>query len=103
MLQEVANVDCSYNLTPEQLYEKVAQSDALIVRSATKVGGRESVGWCLLRHFDLFVAAAWQQRLAAAAAGGRQRQWREGEAAAVPHTHQHSVSRRTHAGDAASV
>jgi D-3-phosphoglycerate dehydrogenase len=37
MLQEVANVDCSYNLTPEQLYEKVAVSDALIVRSATKV------------------------------------------------------------------
>lgn len=40
MLQEVANVDCSYNLTPEQLYEKVAVSDALIVRSATKVRPR---------------------------------------------------------------
>lgn len=37
MLKEVANVDCSYNLTPEELYAKVAESDALIVRSATKV------------------------------------------------------------------
>lgn len=37
MLKEHANVDCSYDLTPEQLYEKVAVSDALIVRSATKV------------------------------------------------------------------
>lgn len=37
MLQQVANVDCSYNLTPEELYAKVALSDALIVRSATKV------------------------------------------------------------------
>jgi D-3-phosphoglycerate dehydrogenase len=37
MLKEVANVDCSYNLTPEELYAKVAVSDALIVRSATKV------------------------------------------------------------------
>lgn len=38
MLKEVANVDCSYNLTPEELYAKIAESDALIVRSATKVG-----------------------------------------------------------------
>eukprot|EP00878_Enallax_costatus_P000452 GHUV01000543.1.p1 GENE.GHUV01000543.1~~GHUV01000543.1.p1 ORF type:complete len:584 (+),score=238.81 GHUV01000543.1:209-1960(+) len=37
MLQQVANVDCSYNMTPEELYAKIAQSDALIVRSATKV------------------------------------------------------------------
>lgn len=37
MLKEVANVDCSYNMTPEELYAKVAESDALIVRSATKV------------------------------------------------------------------
>jgi hypothetical protein len=37
MLKQHANVDCSYDLTPEQLYEKVAVSDALIVRSATKV------------------------------------------------------------------
>lgn len=37
MLQQVANVDCSYNMTPEDLYAKVAHSDALIVRSATKV------------------------------------------------------------------
>lgn len=40
MLKEVANVDCSYDVTPEQLYEKVAVSDALIVRSATKVRSR---------------------------------------------------------------
>lgn len=38
MLQQVAVVDCSYSMTPEELYAKVAQSDALIVRSATKVG-----------------------------------------------------------------
>lgn len=38
MLQQVANVDCSYNMTPEELYAKIALSDALIVRSATKVG-----------------------------------------------------------------
>jgi hypothetical protein len=38
MLKEVANVDCSYNMTPEELFAKVAVSDALIVRSATKVG-----------------------------------------------------------------
>eukprot|EP00775_Hariotina_reticulata_P007963 gene7964-8161_t len=37
MLQDVANVDCSYNMSPEELYAKVALSDALIVRSATKV------------------------------------------------------------------
>lgn len=37
MLQQVANVDTSYNMTPEELYAKIAQSDALIVRSATKV------------------------------------------------------------------
>lgn len=42
MLREVANVDCSYDLTPEQLYEKVAVSDALIVRSATKVRGQQA-------------------------------------------------------------
>lgn len=38
MLKEVANVDCSYNMTAEELFAKVAVSDALIVRSATKVG-----------------------------------------------------------------
>jgi D-3-phosphoglycerate dehydrogenase len=37
MLEKVANVDCAYNMTPEELYAKIAQSDALIVRSATKV------------------------------------------------------------------
>jgi hypothetical protein len=38
LLQEVANVDVALNLTPEELYAKVAESDALVVRSATKVG-----------------------------------------------------------------
>lgn len=37
MMQKVANVDCAYNLTPEQLCAKVSLCDALIVRSATKV------------------------------------------------------------------
>jgi D-3-phosphoglycerate dehydrogenase len=37
MLEKIANVDCSYGLTPEQLNEKIAHADALIVRSATKV------------------------------------------------------------------
>ena len=38
MLKQFANVDCSYNLTPEELQAKVSLVDALIVRSATKVG-----------------------------------------------------------------
>eukprot|EP00879_Flechtneria_rotunda_P030001 GHRR01032484.1.p1 GENE.GHRR01032484.1~~GHRR01032484.1.p1 ORF type:complete len:133 (+),score=36.38 GHRR01032484.1:123-521(+) len=37
MLKEFANVDASYSMTPEELNAKVAHSDALIVRSATKV------------------------------------------------------------------
>ncbi|KAF6266588.1 D-isomer specific 2-hydroxyacid dehydrogenase [Scenedesmus sp. NREL 46B-D3] len=37
MLEKVANVDCAYGMSPEELYAKIAQSDALIVRSATKV------------------------------------------------------------------
>lgn len=37
MLKQYANVDCSYDLTPEQLYAKISLADALIVRSATKV------------------------------------------------------------------
>lgn len=62
MLKLTANVDASYNLTPDELKAKVALSDALIVRSATKVreragggvrGGEGGVGegkctrWCL--------------------------------------------------------
>ncbi|CAM8974218.1 unnamed protein product [Rhodiola kirilowii] len=38
LLKDFANVDCSYNLTPEELCAKIALCDALIVRSATKVG-----------------------------------------------------------------
>ncbi|XP_047325500.1 D-3-phosphoglycerate dehydrogenase 1, chloroplastic-like [Impatiens glandulifera] len=37
LLKDVANVDCSYNLTPEELCTKISLCDALIVRSATKV------------------------------------------------------------------
>jgi len=37
MLSKYANVDCTYNMTPEQLCAKAPLCDALIVRSATKV------------------------------------------------------------------
>ncbi|KAJ0985030.1 hypothetical protein J5N97_003386 [Dioscorea zingiberensis] len=37
LLREFANVDCSYNLSPEELCSKVSLCDALIVRSGTKV------------------------------------------------------------------
>ena len=38
LLEDFANVDCSYNLTPEELNTKISLCDALIVRSGTKVG-----------------------------------------------------------------
>uniref|UniRef100_A0A1J3IEA3 D-3-phosphoglycerate dehydrogenase n=1 Tax=Noccaea caerulescens TaxID=107243 RepID=A0A1J3IEA3_NOCCA len=38
LLENFANVDCSYNLTPEELNTKISLCDALIVRSGTKVG-----------------------------------------------------------------
>ncbi|THG13989.1 hypothetical protein TEA_022762 [Camellia sinensis var. sinensis] len=37
LLKDVANVDCSYNLSPEELCTKISLCDALIVRSGTKV------------------------------------------------------------------
>ncbi|KAE9448469.1 hypothetical protein C3L33_19635, partial [Rhododendron williamsianum] len=37
LLKEFANVDCSYNLTQEELCTKISLCDALIVRSGTKV------------------------------------------------------------------
>ncbi|GFH10345.1 D-3-phosphoglycerate dehydrogenase, partial [Haematococcus lacustris] len=37
LLKEFANVDASYNMTPDELKAKVSLADALIVRSATKV------------------------------------------------------------------
>lgn len=37
LLRKVANVDCSYNLSPEELCAKISLCDALIVRSGTKV------------------------------------------------------------------
>lgn len=38
LLNQFGVADCSYELTPQQLCEKVKNVDALIVRSATKVG-----------------------------------------------------------------
>lgn len=37
LLRAFANVDCSYNLSPEELCSKISMCDALIVRSGTKV------------------------------------------------------------------
>ncbi|KAJ1703539.1 hypothetical protein LUZ63_003318 [Rhynchospora breviuscula] len=37
LLREFANVDCAYNLSPEELCAKISLCDALIVRSGTKV------------------------------------------------------------------
>ncbi|XP_010459380.1 PREDICTED: D-3-phosphoglycerate dehydrogenase 2, chloroplastic [Camelina sativa] len=37
LLRDFGDVDCSYELSPEDLKKKVAESDALIVRSGTKV------------------------------------------------------------------
>lgn len=37
LLKTVANVDCSYDLSPEELCAKISLVDALIVRSGTKV------------------------------------------------------------------
>ncbi|CAL9152386.1 unnamed protein product [Musa hybrid cultivar] len=38
ILKGFADVDCAYNLSPEELRAKIALCDALIVRSGTKVG-----------------------------------------------------------------
>lgn len=37
MLEKSAVVECAYNMTPEQLCERISKVDALVVRSATKV------------------------------------------------------------------
>ncbi|XP_059297005.1 D-3-phosphoglycerate dehydrogenase 1, chloroplastic-like [Lycium ferocissimum] len=37
LLKQFADVDCSYNLTPQELNTKISLCDALIVRSGTKV------------------------------------------------------------------
>lgn len=37
LLRKMADVDCSYNLTQEELCVKISSCDALIVRSGTKV------------------------------------------------------------------
>ena len=36
LLQQTGDVETAYNLTPEQLEEKIATADALIIRSATQ-------------------------------------------------------------------
>lgn len=54
LLKQYANVDCSYDLTPDELAAKVSLVDALIVRSATKVRDRDlsmNTG-CDLRVFE---------------------------------------------------
>ncbi|XP_042453716.1 D-3-phosphoglycerate dehydrogenase 1, chloroplastic-like [Zingiber officinale] len=38
LLKGEVDVECSYNLSPEELHSKIALCDALIVRSGTKVG-----------------------------------------------------------------
>jgi D-3-phosphoglycerate dehydrogenase len=40
MLTPHANVDCSYDLKPEELCAKISLCDAIIVRSGTKVRRR---------------------------------------------------------------
>jgi D-3-phosphoglycerate dehydrogenase len=35
-MKDSVNVDCSYDMTPEQLCAKVSLVDALIIRSGTK-------------------------------------------------------------------
>ena len=37
LLNQFGVADCSYDLTPQQLCDKIKDVDALIVRSATKV------------------------------------------------------------------
>lgn len=37
LLEEFGTVDASYDLTPEQLVERIPSCDALIIRSATQV------------------------------------------------------------------
>ncbi|KAG7540766.1 D-isomer specific 2-hydroxyacid dehydrogenase NAD-binding domain [Arabidopsis thaliana x Arabidopsis arenosa] len=60
LLEDFANVDCSYNMTPEELITKASLCDALIVQSETKVGlevfessrGRLQVVGCASDRFD---------------------------------------------------
>jgi D-3-phosphoglycerate dehydrogenase len=45
MLEKSAVVECAYNLTPEQLCERISKVDALVVRSATKVRPTACCAW----------------------------------------------------------
>ena len=49
LLNQFGVADCSYDLTPEQLCEKIQDVDALIVRSATKVYALPTCKQSLLR------------------------------------------------------
>jgi len=44
LLEEFGTVDASYDLTPEQLIERIPGCDALIIRSATKARARRLAG-----------------------------------------------------------
>ncbi len=53
MLSRYANVDEAYDMNPEDLCAKISLSDALIVRSATKVG-EQAAG------FRYHMGSGWQ-------------------------------------------
>ncbi len=77
MLERYANVDLSFGMTPEQLLEKIPTADALIVRSATKVGAAAALQpWCSS------AAPRWVQR--AGGQGGRGGQVTLAPSGAVP-------------------
>lgn len=38
ILEEFANVDCTFGMTPDELKSKISLCDAIIIRSGTKVG-----------------------------------------------------------------
>ena len=43
LLQQTGDVETAYNLTPEQLEERIATADALIIRSATQARDAHSL------------------------------------------------------------
>lgn len=46
MLKEVGTVDCSYDLSKEELLAKISLVDAIVIRSATKVGVEGALACC---------------------------------------------------------
>lgn len=61
LLNAFGEADCSYDLTPEQLCEKVQHVDALIVRSATKVSSSILVTCSTQKVLLLLMTMATQQ------------------------------------------